>query len=68
MQNENTRNTVMFVVSAMIILVVYQFLVLGPQQRQREAQLKARAAAVSTQTSQTGTPGLPDRLRPSEAH
>jgi YidC/Oxa1 family membrane protein insertase len=60
MQNENTRNTVMFVVSAMIILVVYQFLVLGPQQRQREAQLKARAAAVSTQTSQTGTPGLPD--------
>lgn len=56
MQNENTRNTVMFVVSAMIILVVYQFLVLGPQQRQREAQLKARAAAAQSLPAQSGIP------------
>ena len=28
MQNENTRNTIIFVVSAVIILIVYQLLVI----------------------------------------
>jgi YidC/Oxa1 family membrane protein insertase len=44
MQNDN-KNTLMFIVSAFAILIGYQFFILGPQQKQAEAQLAAKKAA-----------------------
>lgn len=44
MQNDNTRNTIIFVVSAILVLVVYQFLVLEPAAKRQQAEA-ARAAA-----------------------
>ena len=44
MQNDN-KNTLMFIVSAFAILIGYQFFILGPQQQQAEAELRAKKAA-----------------------
>ena len=45
MQNENTRNTIIFVVSAVIILIVYQFLVIEPAAKRRQAEAERAAAS-----------------------
>lgn len=45
MPDNSNRNTLIFAVLAMALLFAYQFLVMGPQQRQREAALKARESA-----------------------
>ena len=47
MQNDNTRNTIIFVVSAVLILILYQVFVLEPaaKRRQAEAALARPAAA-----------------------
>ncbi|MES2835658.1 MAG: membrane protein insertase YidC [Pseudomonadota bacterium] len=47
MQNENTRNTIAFVVITVIFLFAYQTFVLGPQAQQRKA---AQQAAVAEKT------------------
>ncbi len=52
MQNENTRNTIIFVVSAALILILYQVFVLEPAAKRREAELaRARPAAVAQAAS-----------------
>lgn len=46
MQTENARNTVVFIVCAAVFLIAYQFLVLEPQARKRQAETqRARVAA-----------------------
>jgi YidC/Oxa1 family membrane protein insertase len=45
MQNDSNKNTLMFLVCAFAILIGYQFFVLGPQQKQREAELRAKKVA-----------------------
>jgi YidC/Oxa1 family membrane protein insertase len=45
MPDNSNRNTVIFAVLAMALLFAYQFLVMAPQQKQREAALKARETA-----------------------
>ncbi|MDP3298491.1 MAG: membrane protein insertase YidC, partial [Phenylobacterium sp.] len=63
MQNDNTRNTILFVVSAIIVLVVYQFLVIEPAARRQQAAAAAQAAAdapVAPGTNPVGRdPALP---------
>ena len=49
-QNE-TRNTLLFVVIAVILLAAYQFFVLEPANRKRQAELKAKAVAEQTTTA-----------------
>ncbi len=44
MQNDN-KNTLIFIVSAFAILIGYQFLVLGPNQKKQEAAARAKKAA-----------------------
>ncbi len=61
MQNENTRNTIIFVVSAVIILIVYQFLVIEPAAKRRQAEAE-RAAAAAPVAPGTNTVGAPDAL------
>ena len=48
MDQDNTRNTIIFVVVAMVLMMAYQFLVLAPiQQRRAAEQRAAQVAAVS---------------------
>ena len=67
MQNDSNKNTLMFLVCAFAILIGYQFLVLGPQQKQREAELRAKKAAeaqVAAQPGMTlGADGTPQPLK-----
>jgi YidC/Oxa1 family membrane protein insertase len=45
MDNDNSRNTIIFFVSFVVIMVVYQVLVLGPQARKHQAEVQKAAAA-----------------------
>jgi YidC/Oxa1 family membrane protein insertase len=49
MPDNTNRNTILFVILSMALLFGYQALVLGPQNKQREAELKARETAQATQ-------------------
>ena len=67
MQNDSNKNTLMFLVCAFAILIGYQFFVLGPQQKQQEAALRAKKAAeaqIAAQPGMTiGADGLPQPLK-----
>ncbi len=51
MPDNTNRNTILFVVLSMALLFGYQALVLGPQNKQREAELRAREGAQAVQPS-----------------
>jgi YidC/Oxa1 family membrane protein insertase len=53
MRDDNTRNTIIFFVSAALLLMVYQFFVIEPQAKQRPT-----AAAVAAATQAPAGPGL----------
>ncbi len=50
MKNENTRNTVIFIVCTLAILILYQVFVMGPQAAQRKAVQEAAAASAPAST------------------
>jgi YidC/Oxa1 family membrane protein insertase len=54
MQNDSNKNTLMFLVCAFAILIGYQFFVMGPQQKQREAELRAKKVAEAQVAMQPG--------------
>ncbi|MGR4862304.1 membrane protein insertase YidC [Caulobacter sp. LARHSG274] len=54
MQNDTNKNTLLFFVCALAILFGYQFLVMGPQQKQHEAELRAKKAAEAQIAAQPG--------------
>jgi YidC/Oxa1 family membrane protein insertase len=49
MDQNNTRNTVVFVVCAAVLMLLYQVFVMGPITRKREAEAQQHAAAVAAQ-------------------
>ena len=49
MDNENSRNTIVFIAFTVVILLVYQVFVMGPQAKKQEAQARAAAAAHAAQ-------------------
>jgi YidC/Oxa1 family membrane protein insertase len=57
MDNESGRNTIIFVVCAMAILVVYQVFVLGPQSKKH--QIEAQRAAAIAAVQHPGVAGGP---------
>ena len=67
MQNDSNKNTLMFLVCAFAILIGYQFLVLGPQQKAREAELRAKKVAearlAATPGMTIGADGLPQPMK-----
>lgn len=73
MKPDNTRNTVIFVVCMVVILIGYQVFVLGPQAEKRRAELAAQApaaekmaegdVAVGASATPTGTVFITDRTR-----
>jgi YidC/Oxa1 family membrane protein insertase len=53
MQNDN-KNTLMFIVSAFVILIGYQFFILGPQQKKAQAELQAKKVAEAQSAATSG--------------
>ena len=63
MQNDNTRNTIIFVVSAILVLIVYQVLVLDPAAKRQKA--AAERAAASAPVAPGTNPAGRDPVLPS---
>ena len=55
MQDDSSRNTIIFLVCALALFFVYQTFVLGPAQKRKEAELKAHPPAAAAQL----LPGAP---------
>jgi YidC/Oxa1 family membrane protein insertase len=60
MRDDNTRNTIIFFVSAALLLLLYQLFILDPQARQAaEARAKQAPAAAAQGAALPGAPGAP---------
>ncbi len=59
MRDDNTRNTIIFFVCAALLLVIYQFAIIDPQARQRQAELAKRPPAAAAQSQVPGMPAAP---------
>jgi YidC/Oxa1 family membrane protein insertase len=57
MQDESSRNTIIFLVCAVVLFFLYQQFVLGPQQKRAEAERKLHPPAAAA-TAQPGAPAL----------
>ena len=60
MQNESTRNTVIFIVCAVAILVLYQIFVLDPATKRRQVANTQAVAVAQQQAIKAGVPLLPN--------
>jgi YidC/Oxa1 family membrane protein insertase len=60
MQDDSSRNTIIFLVCALVLFIVYQTFVLGPAQKRKEAELKAHPPAAAAQL----LPGAPSLNAP----
>ena len=58
MENDSSRNTIIFMISAVVILVLYQVFVMDPAAKRHQAELKA-AQAVQAQQQAAAPPGTP---------
>lgn len=56
MQDDSSRNTIIFLVCALALFIVYQMFVLEPQARRKQAELATQAAAAGAVAP--GSPGL----------
>jgi YidC/Oxa1 family membrane protein insertase len=55
MEQDSSRNTIIFIVSALVILAVYQVFVFGPAAKKHEAEVKAQATAQAQMQGQSGS-------------
>ncbi len=62
MQDDNNRNTIIFVVCAAVLLIAYQMLVLEPQAKRRQAEAANQRPAAAASTL-PGAPALAPQLR-----
>ena len=60
MQDESTRNTIIFIVCALILLMVYQQFVTGPQQK-KQAELAKQHAVAAAQAPKITAPVVVSR-------
>ncbi|MBX7249488.1 MAG: membrane protein insertase YidC [Caulobacteraceae bacterium] len=58
MQPDNSRNTIIFAVCAVIILLVYQFLVVVPEANRRKAEAARHPAATAQAAAGSSAPGV----------
>jgi len=59
MQNDDSRNTIIFVVCAAVLLVVYQVFVIGPQAKRQKADLSHQPPAAAATAASPGVAGAP---------
>ena len=57
MQQDNSRNTILFVICAVAMLFAYQFFVMGPQQKRLEAERRQQAAVAQANPTAAAVPG-----------
>ncbi|MCR5873447.1 membrane protein insertase YidC [Phenylobacterium sp. J426] len=63
MRDDNTRNTIIFVVCAVLLLLVYQVFVIDPQTKRRQAELARQApSAAATQQGNIAAPQVPQAM------
>jgi YidC/Oxa1 family membrane protein insertase len=67
MDKENSRNTIIFVVSMVAIFALYQVFVLGPRERQRTADMRAQAAQAQLAAKAGVAPGSPTYVARAQA-
>jgi YidC/Oxa1 family membrane protein insertase len=67
MPNENNRNTIIFVVCAALLLILYQVFVLEPQARVRHAEQAAQRAAAAPQAPSAPTVAAPREMSRAQA-
>ena len=58
MEHDNSRNTILFVICAVAMLILYQFFVLQPAEQRRQVEA-ARTKAAATQAAPGTIPGAP---------
>ncbi len=58
MQDENNRNTIIFLVCAVALFIIYQTFVLGPADKRHMAELRAKQAQVAAVVAAPGAPSL----------
>ena len=63
MQDDSSRNTIIFLVCALVLFIIYQMFVLEPAAKRRQAEIKARPEAAQALTP-AGGPTLPPSLPP----
>jgi YidC/Oxa1 family membrane protein insertase len=61
MHNEDTRNTIIFVVLAALLLVFYQFAFIGPQQERKKADVARQAPPAASQATPAQVPQVVNR-------
>lgn len=59
MQPDSSRNTIIFLVCALALFMVYQFFVLEPAQKRRAAELAAQRPAATAPGQASAVPGAP---------
>jgi len=64
MDNESNRNTIIFMVCALVLWFGYSTWVLGPAQQRQQAALKAQAAAMAKQHPQANGVAAPGNFMP----
>lgn len=57
--DDNSRNTIIFIVAAVILFIAYQFFVLEPAQKRRQAELARQAPAASQVQPGVSTAAVP---------
>ena len=62
MQDHSNRNTIIFVVSAIVVLIVYQVFVMEPQTRRRQAELARQQPAAAAQALAKAAPSAAPRV------
>jgi YidC/Oxa1 family membrane protein insertase len=62
MDNETSRNTIIFMVCALVILLVYQVFVMNPATQRHQAELRAQAAAQAALHPQSAPGAAPGAL------
>ena len=58
MNNESNRNTIVFIICAVVILIGYQMFVLEPQTKRKQAELRAQQAAAASTAQPGQAPGI----------
>lgn len=66
MDNDSNRNTMIFVLCAMAILVIYQVFVMGPENKKLQAQRAQAAAMAQHNAPAASTPGAVGVLPPAQ--
>src|SRR5258708_10914639 len=59
MQPDSSRNTIIFLVCALALFIVYQMFVLEPAQKRRAAEVAAQRPAAVATGAEVGRPGAP---------